>query len=112
MTAARPRAAGPTAAVRVWDLTGAAPPTILSGHDGAVHAVAYGPGGRSVASGGWDGTVRLWRVAAGQQAALLPGWIRNVDGRMGAVSGIAVSPDGRTVAVADGGDRVRLWPVP
>jgi len=47
--------------VRVWDLDGLRPRRREVAHAGAVHAVAYLPGRRYIASSGRDGRVLLWR---------------------------------------------------
>ena len=41
------------------------PAAILSGHQGKVYPVVYGPDGKTLASGSEDGTVKLWNVTSG-----------------------------------------------
>jgi WD40 repeat protein len=79
---------------------------ILQGHRGPVLCLAYAPDGRSLASGGWDKTVRIWDTAAGTPRAVLQD---NPEKRR-PVLALAFSPDGRTLAV--GTDQgLALWDV-
>ncbi len=82
----------------------------LRGHDGWIDCVAIAPAGAPIASGGSDGTVRLWfpmEFPVGfpkAQASLC------LDPDCDWVDAVAFSPDGQWLAAA--GDRaVFLWPV-
>ena len=54
--------------MRIWDAATGAQRAVLTGHTGPVTAVAIAPDGTWLATGGHDGTVRIWDPAAGTVA--------------------------------------------
>jgi WD40 repeat protein len=74
---------------------------ILTGHQGAVHAVDWSPDGQLIASGGHDGTIRIWDATRGDQLTSL-----SSDGNVWA---LAWSPDGRYLASGHSPSALRLW---
>ena len=71
--------------------------------EGGVNSVAFSPDGKTLASGGWDDTVRLWDVQTGKQ-------IRKIDAHKAMVAHVVFSPDGKVLASRGGLDgTVRLW---
>jgi WD40 repeat protein len=92
------------ASVRVWErTTGLAVCTCL-GHEGPVHALAFSPDGKLLASGGADNTIRLWNAATGAAT-------QNYTGHEQAIRTLAFSPDGAKLASGSADTTVLIWDV-
>jgi RNA polymerase sigma factor (sigma-70 family) len=65
-------------------------------------AVAFSPDGKTLFTGGRDGVVKQWDVAAGRH-------VRTLERHYAWVETLAVSPDGRTVASSGQDGVIRLW---
>jgi cytochrome c len=88
--------------IAIWRRGGEAPETVLAGHSAPVAALAVSPDGATLASAGWDGTVRLWPLAGGAPRVL--------EGHQQTVNGVAFTPDGRVVS-AGYDATLRIWPL-
>ncbi len=73
------------------------------GHADRVTAVAWDPDGSRIASGGNDGTIKLWSPLSPQSD------VRTYQGHTGSITGLAWSPDGGHVASASSDGTVRIW---
>ena len=95
--------------VAYWDLTKgrrqSLPAVQLGGHAGPVRAIALSPDGRTIASGGTDGSVILWDLDRKQQ--LGDPIAAHTDG----VRSLAFSGDGRALASAGADGDVVVWDV-
>jgi WD40 repeat protein len=84
----------PATGREVWRLP--APP--------AVSALAFSPDGKTLATVGWDGTVRLSEAATGKR-------VRSMRGREPRLLAVAWSPDGKLLACGGDEGSVPLWDV-
>jgi len=65
-----------------------------------VVAVAFAPDGKSVISGGADGTIRRWDLS---------GETMKFNGQMGWISNLSYSPDGKNIASVSLDGAIRFW---
>jgi len=70
----------------------------IAAHRGGINAIRFLPGDRTLASGGDDGTVRVWDIATGEQLV-------RFDDELGKVTALEISADGRFLLA--GGDNGR-----
>jgi WD40 repeat protein/tRNA A-37 threonylcarbamoyl transferase component Bud32 len=86
--------------VYLYDLAAGKPGAVLRGQSASVSSVAYRPDGKQVATGDYDGTIRLWGPATGRELAVLRG--------EGPPFLLSYSPDGSRIASL-GSSKSRLW---
>ncbi len=121
-----------TGSLHVWDLHDLdAAPRLLSGHEGPVFALVFGPGPDTLYSAGADGTLRGWSWhaagATGPEAQAAPsttntgttitgtvitGAVSTAPGeRLSPLYALALAPDGSRLAAAGEDGVVALWQI-
>jgi WD40 repeat protein/serine/threonine protein kinase len=75
---------------------------VLGGHHDQVFTAAFSPDGARVATGSWDGTVRLWRTSGLSAPVVLAG-------HEDRVFDVDFSPDGACLVTASNDRTARVW---
>jgi WD40 repeat protein/class 3 adenylate cyclase len=100
--------------VNVWDMTALSvqesaaavtfgtTPLTLRGHVGIVIGLSFSPDGMSLATGSFDGTVRVWDLSPERELVTLAQ-------HQAGVLGVAFSPDGTRLASASHDGTVMVW---
>ncbi len=76
----------------------------LEGHESWVRAIAFDTAGETLITGGYDGRLLWWELAAEK-----PTPKRTIDAHNGWVRDIAASPDGNLLATGGDDNLVKLW---
>jgi WD40 repeat protein len=88
--------------VQIWQPGPAKWVRALEDHTGPVHAMAWSPDSKFMATTSADRSVRVWRTDSDQGKQVLTG-------HTGATIAVAWSPDGKTLASSSSDQTVRLW---
>jgi WD40 repeat protein len=90
--------------IKIWDLSAGKELRTLAAHTGGVHALAFSPDGKRLASAGRDRTVTLWDLATGRQ-------LQTLAGAQMMVRSLAFHPDGKRLA-SGGGEAFLVFNAP
>jgi RNA polymerase sigma factor (sigma-70 family) len=94
----------PDHAIKMYDLLTGEERSRFVGHTGSVHAIAYSPNAKMIATGSQDRTIRLWDAESGRLVTTLRGH------EVGVLA-LAFSPDGHWLVSGSLDKTVRLWSV-
>jgi WD40 repeat protein len=92
----------PDGSIVIWNLEDSRPLRRLSGHSGAIAALAFHNDPPRLASASFDHSVRLWNPETGEAIRLLEGHTRPV-------IAVEFSPDGHSLVTAGYDKTARLW---
>jgi WD40 repeat protein len=95
--------------IRVWNTSTGKPVVTLKGHSTVIAAVRYSPDGSRLVSVDYDGWIRIWNAATGQEL----GKTRFADPNEGRAQlyDVDYSPDGSRIATASVDGSVRIWKI-
>ena len=90
--------------VILWDVATRTTIATLKGHRNSLSSLSFSPDGTTLASGGYDRTVKIWDIKTQSN-------VTTFKGHTGAVYSVAFSPDGTMVASGSENGTVKLWDV-
>ena len=74
----------------------------LQGDENSVLSVAISPDGKTIASSGGDGTIKLWNLATGKEISSLNAYSQQVNT-------VVIRPDGKTLVSASDDSTIKIW---
>jgi WD40 repeat protein len=69
-----------------------------------VLSVSFSPDGKTLASGSFDNSIKLWDITTGKE-------IRTLQGHSNFVDSVSFSPDGKTLASGSYDNTIKLWDI-
>src|SRR5437868_6207235 len=79
-------------------------PTELTGHTALDYSVTFSPDGKTLATAGFDGQVKLRDFAAGKE-------VKNLGAHTNSAYSVAFSPDGKLLVSASADGTAKVWDV-
>ena len=76
----------------------------LNEHNAPVNSVSFSPDGKTIASGGADGKIKIWNVASSKE-------ILTLNEHNAPVNSVSFSPDGKTIASGGADGKIKIWNV-
>ena len=99
-------------AVQLWDVTTWHIMEILAAHSGEIHSVTFSHDGQILATGDYNGTIKLWDIATRRNIRTIDGHKHpDFDRDYNLVSSLEFSPDDKILASASWDNTVKLWNV-
>jgi WD40 repeat protein len=77
------------------------PQKTLCGHSDSIHSVQFSADGKTLASGSWDTTIKIWSAAG-----LI---LQTLSGHSLMIYSVAFSPNGRKIASGSADQTIKLW---
>src|SRR5271156_5632421 len=77
----------------------------LDGHTDPVYSVTWSPDGKTLATAGFDNTVRLWDAATRKE-------LKKYEGHTKLVLAVAIAPDGKEILSGSLDNTAKIWDYP